>query len=331
MDQNTLKKVNQQVLQERVNSLRNQKEEIRQRLQNPGLYPDSATPDASLSNINEYYRPSQAFKNDLGSVFNYAYDGGSDGGGTYGGTSTSGYTGPAMDAQTAQAIGNITGLVGSYTGALPEGTGQTVSGALSGNPAQAAKGLANIAMSLENVNPYGRMGVNAAIDALSGKSATSVAKGLGLSSLFSAVPQLAQVMALDKGITALSNLFGFDFSISRGLSEMISPTPTAKGFKGGFFSDPGLGAGLGGLGPMGSYGDYGGIGGWNGTGDDVAGYAPGDLGEGIGTTGIGLGMSQGGLQGAMSGFGDYGGGGGDSSTSDPGPSGTGNSGNSGEA
>lgn len=300
MDQNTLKKVNQQVLQERVNSLRNQKEEIRQRLQNPGLYPDSATPDASLSNINEYYRPSQAFKNDLGSVFNYAYDGGSDGGGTYGGTSTSGYTGPAMDAQTAQAIGNITGLVGSYTGALPGGTGQTVSGALSGNPAQAAKGLANIAMSLENVNPYGRMGVNAAIDALSGKSATSVAKGLGLSALFSAVPQLAQVMALDKGITALSNLFGFDFSISRGLSEMISPTPTAPGYEGGFFGEPGLGLGI-----QGSIPGYGA----DSSGGTPAGYGDGDLGGGISggigsdtgaTAGYGGGDLGGGISGGLS-------------------------------
>lgn len=297
MDQTTLGKVNQQVLQERVNSLRNQKEDIRQRLQNPGLYPDSATPSVNLSNINEYYRPSQAFKKDLSSVFNYAFTGDSGGGDTSGNTPNSS-SGPAMSAETANAIGNIAGLIGGYTGTTPGGFGQTVGGALSGNAAQTGKGIANMAMSAAQMSPYGRMGVNAAIDALSGKSATSVAKGLGLSALFSAVPQLAQVMALDKGITALSNIFGLDFSISRGLSEMISPTPTAPGFEGGFFGEPGLGLGIQGALP--------GYGGGYGGDSTPAGYGAGDLGGGVSggigsDTGSTAGYGDGDLGGGISG------------------------------
>ena len=299
-----ISRVNQQVLQERVNSLRNQKEQIRQGLRNPGLYPDSVTPEVNLSNINEFYRPSQSLKNDLSTVFNYAYN---NGGGDMSENSPNDYSGPAMSAETANAIGNLAGLIGGVTGTTPDGFGQTVGGALSGNAAQAGKGIANMAMSAANMSPYGRMGVNAAIDALSGKSATSVAKGLGLSALFSAVPQLAQVMALDKGITALSNLFGFDFSISRGLSEMISPTPTAKGYEGGFFGEPGLGLGI-----QGSIPGYGA----DSSGGTPAGYGDGDLGGGISggigsdtgaTAGYGGGDLGGGISGGLgdSGLGNW--------------------------
>ena len=209
MDQNILNKVNQSVLQERINSTRNQKEQIRQRLQNPGLYQDSATPNTSIANLNEYYRPSQAFKNDLSSVFKYAE-------GSYGGDATLGNptgtapSGPAMNAQTAQTIGNLAGLVSSYTGTFPGGFGGTISGALSGNPGQTAKGVATMGMNLAGAHPAAQMAVNYGIDSLLGKSPSmqDMAKNVGLMALFSAVPQAKALYSAYTVAKSIADVFG---------------------------------------------------------------------------------------------------------------------------
>lgn len=138
------------------------------------------------------------------------------------------------------------------------------------------------------------------------------------------------------GALAAMGLNAAGFSLGRGISEARSPTHEAPGYEGGFFSDPGKGIGV-------SVDPSAGVGGWGGLEGDVAGYGTGDLGNGIGTTGIGIGSTGlGGLQGAMAdtfgGLSDIGSdpsasnstGGGGGYGSDPGPSGTGNSGNPGE-
>lgn len=122
------------------------------------------------------------------------------------------------------------------------------------------------------------------------------------------------------GALAAMGLNAMGFSLGRGFSEMVSPTHEAPGYEGGFFSDPGKGVGI-------SADSGEGVGGWGGLPGDTPGYGPGDLGEGIGTTGIGTDSpGRGGLQGAM--VGTFGG------LSDPGiggfgGSGTGQSGESG--
>lgn len=351
VDQNTLGKVNQEVLQNRVNSLRNQKEQIRQRMQNPGLYPDSATPNVTLSNLNEYYRPSQAAMNSIdpsiASLFNRDQSSGGD-------LSENTPNSSSLGLSSAQASGlnTLANVFGNLAG-LPSGFSTTVTGMATGNVAGIGKGMANMAMSVNNMNPYGRMGVNAAIDALSGKSLSTVGKNLGLTALSRATPVFGQLMAAYSIANTLSNLFGMTGEDSGNIGTTES---TESAGRTGYYADLadlfssylGIGqnnisfdqttldaaraqmdaqANESGYGSVGGYSNDGGYGyGVSNQSNNLGGYgystAPG---YGFTTDISDFGTNYGGL--------GYGGGG-DSSTglgSDPGPSGTGNSGNAGEA
>lgn len=101
---------------------------------------------------------------------------------------------------------------------------------------------------------------------------------------------------------AMAALGALGFNPTQGIAELLGISDVTPGFEGGFFGTPGVGTGV-----TAAPGE--GIGGF-GVQGSTPGYGTSDLGSGIGTTGIGLGTEQGGLQGAMSGtfggIGDFG-------------------------
>lgn len=179
MNNSLIGKVNQSVLQDRVNSLRNQKEQIRQRLQNPGLYPDSSTPNVTLENLNQYYRPSQELAkqsiSELSNFFNNVTEGSS----AYSENTpnTTSGRGLGLNSGLANTIGSIASQAASRSGAGPASSfiGSAIAGALGKE--------------------------NASKDIM-----TSALKAAAVS----AVPQLSPVLAAYGLANTLAGLFGYD-------------------------------------------------------------------------------------------------------------------------
>lgn len=285
--------VNEEILKERVNTVRNQREQIRERMQNPGLYERMQAQQAPTQTLttqtqpqvrNPTYRPAGALqKAALSDLYNQSH-GESYSSGSAGEGSTE-YSGPTeglgLNSLMAGILGNVVGMGAGKLGA-PGPIGGLVSGITS---ALLGKG-----------DPSNKV-ANSAIKA-----------GLTL-----AFPQLAPVIGL-------ASMFGLN--MRQGLAELFGIETPAPGYEGGFFGTQGIGSGidssLGGLqGVMGDSFASDGLGGdtSSGGGSTTSGYDSGDLGTGISggyglgsTEGIGYGTSLGGLQGAMEGtFGnDYG-------------------------
>lgn len=285
--------VNEEILKERVNTVRNQREQIRERMQNPGLYERMQAQQAPTQTLttqtqpqvrNPTYRPAGTLqKAALSDLYNYRNQESSSSASGEGPTEYSGPTeGLGLNSLMAGILGNVVGMGAGKLGA-PGPIGGLVSGITS---ALLGKG-----------DPSNKI-ANSAIKA-----------GITL-----AFPQLAPVIGL-------ASMFGLN--MRQGLSELFGIETPAPGYEGGFFGTQGIGSGidssLGGLqGVMGDSFASDGLGGESGGGSTPSGYDSGDLGTGISggyglgsTEGIGYGTSLGGLQGAMEGtFGnDYGWGG----------------------
>jgi len=285
--------VNDEILRERVNTIRNQREQIRERMQNPGLYErmqaqqqaptQTLTPQTQPQVRNPTYRPASSLqKAALSDLYNYRNEKSSSSASGVGPTEYSGPTeGLGLNSLMAGILGNVMGMGAGKLGA-PGPIGGLVSGITS---ALLGKG-----------DP-------------SNKVANSVIKA-GITLAF---PQLAPVIGL-------ANMFGLN--MKQGLTELFGMEKPAPGYEGGFFGTQGIGGGidssLGGLqGVMGHSFASDGLGGKSGGGGSTTpGYGTGDLGSGISggfglgsTKGIGYGTSLGRFQGAMNGtFGnDYGG------------------------
>lgn len=297
---NLIELVNNEVLQERINSVRNQREDIRDRMRNPGLYgqqvtqPTTATQTQTTTPTVPTYRPAGSLqKAALQDLYNYSNDQSSS---SASGEGPQDYAGPTeglgLNSLMAGILGNVASMGVGKMGA-PGPIGGLVSGVTS---ALLGKG-----------DPSNKI-TNSAI-----KAAISLA-----------FPQLSPVIGL-------ASMFGLN--MRQGLSELFGVEKPAPGYEGGFFGTQGIGSGidtsLGGLqdAMSGAFGSDA----YSGGGGTPSGYDQGDLGSGLSSQigySSGLGFDSGnlgGLQGVMSdtfssdygwgglgsdyGGGDYGGGG----------------------
>lgn len=227
-----LGKVNQEVLQERVNSLRNQKEEIRRRLQNPGLYPDQVAP-ITQQQLAQSYRPAESLQRAaLSDLYNMA---GRDQSDAY---SSSDYAGPregaGLSSLLAGGLGALAGQVAGRAGAGPLSglISSMVSGALGkGDPSNK---IANSAI---------KTGLSLAFPQLS--------PILGLMSLFGISPNFRQGLGELFGIDNVTPGYEGGFFGTQGIGSGLDASQGGFGYGTGIDTTPAgydssdLGSGIG--------------------------------------------------------------------------------------
>lgn len=229
---NLIGKVNQDILTEdRINTLQNQKEEIRRRLQNPGLYPDQTS--YTQQQYSQSYRPAEALQRAaLSDIYNM--QGGSGQSDSY---SPSNYSGPSegagLNSLLAGGLGTIAGQVAGRAGAGP------LSGLVS---AMVSGGLGKGNFSNKVTNSAIKAGLSLAFPQLS--------PILGLMSLFGLSPNFRQGLGELFGMDKVTPGYEGGFFGTRGEGTGLDASQGGFGY-GGFDTTPAgyspsdLGSGIG--------------------------------------------------------------------------------------